>query len=184
LSLCRFVLSLSVAGLLNARADIAPLFLTNGVSGPVVNLAWTPSPSPVASGYFLNWGSASGQCTNQLDAGNITNVTVAGMVAGVNYYFNVVAYDATGDQAPPSNELVYALQPPTLSLQLVGSPNASSISFTFQGSAGVTYLVQATQDFQQWLNIGTTNCLVAGPIVMQFSDTVLYPQRFYRLAQQ
>jgi Fibronectin type III domain len=181
-------LSLLGAGLVQCWADVTPLSITpiNGSSsGLSVNLAWTPSPSTNVTGYFLNWGLASGQCTNQLDVGNVTNTTVAGLTTGVTYYFNVVAYDAAGDQAPPSNELAYPPPPPTISLQLQrNGTNAPLMSVRFLGTAGNNYTIQATTDFKQWVTIGTTNCSVDGLIAYMTADPAIYPSRFYRVLRQ
>ena len=91
-----------------------PTITTN--SPGMVRLGWKPSPSENVAGYFLCWGVASGQCTNRLDAGNVTTVNVTGLQPGVTYYFTVVAYSAFGDEAPPSNEVSYCppVVPPNL----------------------------------------------------------------------
>jgi hypothetical protein len=86
----------------------------------MVRLGWKPSPSAGVAGYYLCWGLGTGQCTNRLDAGSVTNVAVADLLTGPTYYFTVVAYSAYGDEAPPSNEVSYSVpastinQPPTL----------------------------------------------------------------------
>ena len=74
-----------------------------------VGLAWDPSPDARVAGYFLCWGLASGQCTTPLNVGDVTSATVGGLTTNTVYYFNVVAYDATGQQAVPSNEVQYSI---------------------------------------------------------------------------
>jgi hypothetical protein len=51
------------------------------------------------------WGLASGQTTNRLDSGNVTNLFLGDLVPGYTYFFTVVAYSSYGDEAPPSNEV-------------------------------------------------------------------------------
>ena len=51
------------------------------------------------------WGLATGQTTNRLDTGNVTNVFLGKLMTGHTYYFTVVAYSSFGDEAPPSNEV-------------------------------------------------------------------------------
>jgi hypothetical protein len=168
-----------------------------GVSTPpapnaTVSLGWTASPSTNVTGYYLNWGLASGNCTNRLDVGNVVSTTIGGLSTNTTYYFNIVAYDAGGDQAPPSNELAYlatcapAGSPsPLLLFQCQPTnANAAAVSINFQGSAGAKYLVQATQDFQQWTTIFTTNCLSDGPVLYQAVDSAGYASRFYRVQRQ
>lgn len=79
-----------------------PVITTNK---PMVHLGWKPSPSANVSGYFMCWGLASGQTTNRLDTGNVTNVFLGKLMPGYRYYFTVVAYSSFGDEAPPSNEV-------------------------------------------------------------------------------
>ncbi len=175
------------AGLLQMEAAAGPLsvgILKVPASGLNVRLGWVPSPSTNATGYFLNWGLVSGQCTNQLDVGNVTNTTVSGLDAATTYYFNVVTYDTTGDESVPSNELVYT-PPPTLSLQSHASgTNDATMGLSFPASAGRTYVIEATEDFQQWTTLWTTNCTISGLMVYATVDPASYAKRFYRVGLQ
>jgi hypothetical protein len=154
-----------------------------------VTLAWNPSPDPAATGYFLCWGYAAGQCTNRLDVGNVTNTAVAGLSLDVSYWFNVVAYDGAGREAVPSNEVAYrpsaaALPPgpPTVGLAMVQSGGGGrAVQLSFQAQAGTLYEVQATTDFKHWDSILTTNAPVAGLVLIQLHDMSRYPRRFYRV---
>ena len=87
---------------------LAPPLLPPIVSSTnTVNLGWNPSPDSNGIGYFVLSGTASGVYTNELDVGNTTSTTVTGLVANVTYYFSVAAYDASGQESPPSNEISY-----------------------------------------------------------------------------
>lgn len=181
----RFALwMLLCAAVTQAQAGLAPLVVTSsGAPGLAVTLAWTPSPSPSVSGYFLNWGIVSGQCTNQLDVGNVTTTTLSGLSTNVNYFFNVVAYDPAGDQAPPSNELAYPA-PVALTFQVQGRGAAATVNVSFQGNGGSTYVIQATQDFQHWVTLCTTNCVATGPVIYVANDPGVFARRFYRVGRQ
>jgi hypothetical protein len=164
---------------------------TNSPDPGLVALAWNPSPDPNATGYYLCWGLASGLCTNLLDAGNSTSVTVAGLATNVTYYFTIVTYDAAGDESPPSNEITYAVPVgsppavgPALSIGFAGAGAGAAAHFSFPGSAGTTYDLQASQDLQQWETLCTTNCASDGPIVFEDPEMGIYPRRFYRLQQK
>ena len=87
-----------------------------------VTLAWNPSTDPTVVGYNIYYGGASGNYTNTLSAGNATNLTVSGLVAGDTYYFAATTYNSSDVQSPFSNEVSYSVptnsvpgnQPPTL----------------------------------------------------------------------
>jgi hypothetical protein len=164
---------------------------TTAPASGLVSLGWNPGPDPNVTGYFLCWGLSSGACTNRLDAGNVTNTTVAGLAANVTYYFNVVAYGAAGQEAPPSNEVAYTVPAdspvgvgPELGVRIAGTGAGGALHLSFPGSAGATYDIQATQDFQHWATLWTTNCASAGLITFGVTDMADYPSRFYRLAQR
>ena len=87
-----------------------------------VTLAWNASTDPTVVGYNIYYGGASGDYTNTLSAGNATNLTVSGLVAGDTYYFAATSYNSSGVQSPFSSEVSYSVptntvtvnQPPTL----------------------------------------------------------------------
>src|SRR5208283_3769917 len=87
-----------------------------------VTLAWNASTDPTVVGYNIYYGGASGDYTNTLPAGNATNLTVSGLVAGDTYYFAATSYNSSGIQSPFSSEVSYSVptntvtvnQPPTL----------------------------------------------------------------------
>jgi len=186
---------LCVTGLAGSQsrllADVPPLYLTNSsVPSSAASLAWDPSPDITVVGYFLCWGTASGQCTNQLDAGNVTSATVGGFTSNTMYYFNVVAYNAIGQQADPSNEVQYSITNssapvgPLLAIQPgLSGTNLAAICLSFQGSAGAAYAVLATQDFIQWDTIWTTNCAADLSVIRLTLDVTNCTRRFYRLVR-
>jgi hypothetical protein len=178
---------LMVCGHVRACAQLflvaAPHFATNAPASGLVALGWDPSPDTNATGYFLCWGFSSDACTNLLDAGNATSTTVTGLTPNAIYYFTVVAYDDAGDQAPPSNMIMYP-PGPTLNIQPTGGGMASGVSLSFQGNTGVVYSLQATLDFTNWATLFTTNCSAAGSAAFLVTDQASYPSRFYRLLLQ
>ena len=163
---------------------------TNTPAPGLVALGWNPSPDPAATGYFLCWGYAADQCTNRLDAGNVTNTSVAGLSLGILYWFNIVTYDGTGRESVPSNEITYQpseggrpAEPPSLSLDMVRADDGGTVAqFSFQGQASAIYDVQATTDFQQWTVIGTTNCSASGVVTLEVLAGTNQPRQFFRLA--
>jgi hypothetical protein len=73
-----------------------------------LTLAWDPSPSPQVAGYLCLYGFASDSCTNWLDFGNTTTVTLGGLQPNVTWYFVLFDYDQDGQASPPSNEIEYS----------------------------------------------------------------------------
>jgi hypothetical protein len=168
-------------------AEVTPLYLTSSsVPGSALTLVWDPSPDSTVAGYFLCWGTATGHCTNLLDAGTGTTATVGGFT-NVMYYFNVVAYNSTGQQAAPSNEVQYSptnisvLLGPTLGIQ--PTQTGDIINLSFRGTAYATYAVLASQDFIKWDILCTTNCTANAAVVFRVVDVTNYIRRFYRVVQ-
>jgi hypothetical protein len=90
-----------------------PPTLNNITSGnSFAALTWTPAASgPAASGYVVEYGTASGAYTAQVTAGAATNCVVTGLSNGVTLYFAVYATNATG-YSLPSDELSATPTPP------------------------------------------------------------------------
>ena len=90
------------------------------IGTPSLLATWNPSPDPLAVGYKVYYGVASGVYTNIVDVGSTTNTTVSGLTSDVMYYFTATAYDASGLESVPSNEVSASVpstlpnQPPTL----------------------------------------------------------------------
>ena len=74
-----------------------------------VTVAWNPSPDTNVAGYFRYYGSPTGNYTNKLDVGNVTNATVSGLVEGSTYFLAVTAYSTLGLELDFSNEVSYTV---------------------------------------------------------------------------
>jgi hypothetical protein len=75
-----------------------------------VTLAWDASPDPDVAGYHLHYGTnGSGSYQVAIDCGNVTTNTVTGLVPGVTYWFVVTAYNTSGLESDPSNEISYTV---------------------------------------------------------------------------
>src|SRR5438445_2946175 len=85
-----------------------------------VTLAWDASTDTSVTGYNIYYGLASGNYTNKVSVGNVTNATVPALVEGMIYFFAATASNASGLESDPSNEVSYSVpttatnQPPTL----------------------------------------------------------------------
>ncbi len=79
-----------------------------------------------------------------------------------------LAYPATPSETP---EVVSCVRPP-----------AGAANLSFEGQAGVNYVVQASSDLESWVAIGSAPC-VDGLVRFVDYDAALYLQRFYRLQE-
>jgi len=91
-----------------------------------VDVVWNPCTNNAVTSYKIYYGTASQTYTNTLTVGNVTNVLVSNLTAGVTYYFAAKSCDALGDESAAfSKEASFAVpldatntattnQPPTL----------------------------------------------------------------------
>jgi hypothetical protein len=177
---------------LSTRTLQAGLFLVNATNAATavtaINFIWDPSPDPRAAGYFLCWGLSNGECTNKLNVLNTNSAAIGGFEADVVYYFCVIAYDAFGEESPPSNEAQYVTSgpPPPIRPRLSFEPptvvqGGIVVPLGFQGTAGSTYQIQATADFLQWETIWSIYCDSSAPVTVQITNKAVYDRRFFRL---
>jgi hypothetical protein len=81
---------------------LASLWTTHAAS---VTLAWDTDSG--AAGYRLYYGTSSGNYSQSMDVGNQTTATVSNLTAGQTYYFAVAAYNSSGLESQPSNQVTY-----------------------------------------------------------------------------
>jgi Fibronectin type III domain len=110
-----------------------------------VTLAWNPNSESNLAGYRIQYGTAPGIHPTTHDAGNQTTYTVSGLGPGT-YYFVVLAYNASGLQSPPSNEVSVTITtspPPPTNPSLTASPGSVgpggnvTVSWSAIGNASV-----------------------------------------------
>jgi hypothetical protein len=70
-----------------------------------VTLAWDPNSEPDLAGYQLYYAVNGDVSAEILDVGNVTTVTVTGLLEGVAYWFVATAYNTSGLESDPSNEI-------------------------------------------------------------------------------
>jgi hypothetical protein len=162
-----------------------------------LTLIWSPSPSPEVVGYSLYWGLSEDSCTNRIVVLNETNATLVGFRRRVTYHLAVAAYDVTGEESPWSNSIQYSrpslvmpvIPPGTatnlLQLQQVSLTSTNRlIRLSFTAQTDVSYQLQATEDFQRWDDLCTTNCEQPQLVVYDLPYSVTTSHRFFRLLQE
>jgi len=163
-----------------------------------VTLIWNPSIDSNVAGYKIYYGAASGVYTNTIDVGNVTNVTISGLVPYTTYYFAAKSYDSYGVLSDFSNETKLMVYPPAtvspasnvkgqISFNVLGGVNVVSavtnvISSVTNVVPGVTnyynvlYVVQASSDLMNWVAIQTN----VAPFTFVDPNASEFSHRFYR----
>lgn len=74
---------------------------------PGTNVVYIPDCNGT-NGYFVTnfW---SGNYSNKISVGNVTNTTISGLLEGVTYYFAATASDTLGLESDLSNETSYTV---------------------------------------------------------------------------
>jgi hypothetical protein len=85
-----------------------------------VELTWRASPSRDAGGYYVYYGTASGdylEAKSPVDAGSRTSIIIDGLKNGTLYYFSVAAYNK------PQNEgYTFVPEPGEFSREVAARP--------------------------------------------------------------
>jgi Fibronectin type III domain len=84
------------------------------LASSTVTLRWDKSPSRDVKGYRLHYGTASRSYSKTIDVGIVTTYTISNLIARKRYYFVVTAYNAAGEESPPSNECPFYVSSLTL----------------------------------------------------------------------
>ena len=151
--------------------------------GQSVTLAWTPSTDPNIAGCNLYYGVASRTYTNMVNPGNVTSVTISGLVEGTTYFFAATSYNTLGIESDWSTEVSYTV-PGTIpgalaELQIRTAPTGQVI-LTLTGQAGRTYNIEASADLSAWSVIGTVAVPAGGSLDLSDTNAASFPKRFYR----
>jgi len=68
-------------------------------------LQWAGNSESDLAGYKVYQGTTVGSYGLSSDVGMVTTHTASNLQAGLTYYFAITAYDASGNESPPSNEV-------------------------------------------------------------------------------
>lgn len=77
-----------------------------------LTLTWNPNSEPDLAGYRVHRGTNSGSYNWIQDVGNTTTYAPLGLTPGQLYHFVVTAYDESGLESAPSNEITTAIAVP------------------------------------------------------------------------
>ncbi|HXB60817.1 MAG TPA: fibronectin type III domain-containing protein [Candidatus Acidoferrales bacterium] len=170
-------LTLGLGSLGNVGVNLSQgLSLNANLQLPIQSLAlgWSRSVSPNVVGYDIYYGGLSGIYTNKIVVGNVTNLTIPGLIGGDTYYFVVTAVNNVGLQSGYSSQLPYTLS----TAPVLGAPVFSSNGFSFavSGTSGSNCVIQVSTNLINWVP------LVTNAVPFQFTDSNAnhFSKRFYR----
>jgi hypothetical protein len=163
---------------------------------------WNANTDADIAGYHLYYGVASGQYTQEIDAGNLTYASVSGLVPGTTYYFAVTAYNIDGIESFLSAEVSYTATSAapadtvpgvisslqfqsnrSMQLTLVlgsGSSSSASSAATPSASSPQTVSIQYTNDLVNWVTLQTVP-YTPGTITFSDYSAAQVTRRYYRL---
>jgi Fibronectin type III domain len=169
------------------------LFLWVGLIGAVradsrVTLGWDASPDGNIAGYKLHYRRANESGMNVIQLGNVTSHILANLVAKIPYYAFVTAYNTTGLESEPSNQVSFTLPeenlpPGALWLDARNSKMEANGLFTLhvRGSDPRSIVVvQASTDLIGWQSIGMFALGAEGKVWFVDYLSPNYSRRFYR----
>ncbi len=84
---------------------LALLAIAGTTQAATIQVTWNPNTEPDLAGYRLYVGEASGQYSEPVDVGNVTEhqLTITPQY-GATYYFALTAYDTSGNESGYSDE--------------------------------------------------------------------------------
>ena len=149
-----FLLSLPLVFLLNPRPVHAGQATLSWVA-PSTNEDGTPLTD--LAGYKIYYGTASGNYTQNVDAGNVTTYAFNNLTDGQTYYFVATAYNAARFESSYSNEISKIIPASTQTYALTVSKTGTG-SVTSSPS-GITCGTDCSESY----NSGTALTLTASP---------------------
>jgi hypothetical protein len=106
-----------------------------------VTLTWDPNSIPNLAGYRLYSGTTPGVFTQKIEVGNSTTISVSNLREGQTYFFAVTAYNTSGAESAPVNEVSYTVPSPITAAAPV---QASAVATTATAAATTAMAARAT----------------------------------------
>ncbi len=129
----------------------------------MVTLVWNAYPDPIVAGYKIHYGGTSRAYTNEIDVGNATNTTIAGLVDGATYYFAATTYSTAGVESPFSGEVFYLVPNRAVLFMNIVRSNGLPVALSFMANGAVPahWMLQSSPDLKTWTVVGQgTNLIV------------------------
>lgn len=98
-----------------------------------ITVSWNRNTEPDLAGYKVYYGTSSGHHSEVIDVGLVTRWVVDGLQPTTKYYFVVTAYDSSGNESEPSEEVSAVTldrTPPALVAVTVRSATEALVTFS------------------------------------------------------
>ena len=166
--------------LLASILGVGVFLIPNGVQSATSNsvgLQWAANQESDLAGYWVHHGTTSGNYVNSKNVGKTTSYQYANLESNKTHYFSVTAYDTSGNESSPSQEVSKTLVATgsLLSVSIKGegtvtsnpsglSCSSGTCSGTFTSGAKVTLSAApgSGQTFSGWSGpcSGTGSCIL------------------------
>ena len=83
-------------------------FIPSAVQSATANsatLQWAANSEPDLAGYKVYQGTTAGSYGPSIDVKNVTTYRPSNLQVGHTYFFAITAYDLSGNESPPSEEV-------------------------------------------------------------------------------
>jgi len=103
-----------------------PAYVAAVAKDGAVELTWRASPSRDVGGYYVYYGTASGdylEAKSPIDAGDRTSIVINGLKNGTLYYFAVAAYNK-----PENGERIFVPDPGEFSREVAARPLVQTVA--------------------------------------------------------
>lgn len=116
--------------LVGIMVSLFVLYATHALAA-TVSMSWNANNDNDLAGYRVYYGTASGSYSYSLDAGNATTVEIGDLSADTTYYFIVTAYDTSGNESDPADEVSV-----TIPAEAAASTDGNTLSASSDAGGG------------------------------------------------
>jgi chitodextrinase len=120
-------------------SSIGLLSLPPAFAAGTVSLAWDANTESDLAGYRVYMGTSSGNYGIPTNVGKVTQHTKTNLQSNTTYFFGVTAYDQSGNEGSPSNEVSVTTSGSST------STSSSSLVSNINVGSGATYQVASGQ---------------------------------------
>ncbi len=155
---------------------------TAPIKAAPITLAWNSANDPAIQGYAIYYGLTNQLTTNRFNVGTNLTVTLYDLLANTGYWLYAVAYDATGLESFPSNQLL--LTPSLLSRVRIAPLALGGFRLTLRAAPGSVCRVEYADppNNSTWLSLAVATADASGDLAVIDSTFPQQPSRLYRAA--